>query len=278
MALPPPRSWSDTYTFVSAAASSGDAALCGYARECVLNEIERVGAAKAFPLEEAHNVMLCRATSKGHSAICLKALQWGATSLNEMLWRAASTGNRSLCVLAREHGAVDFGAMLEGAVYGAHYELCLLAGEWGADPDGVTLNVYLRSVGEASRDETEAKRREVRMICGLLLQWGASEVDLLLESAAECGDRDLCCLARERGATDFEAMLKGAAASGNRELCLLAREWGANPPGGALDALMRKAMHGGDSAMCACRVAGRDTSAAGTGGPGHRSSPAFRLQ
>lgn len=197
--------------------------------------------------------MLFEATRGGHTDLCLKVLQWGATDFNEMLIQATDVGNRSLCALAKESGANNFDEMLEIAASGARYDLCLLAREWGANTDPERLGDYLEAAAEWGAERTSGwnsrDRREVYKVCELLLRWGAG-ADRLLEQSAGAGDQDLCRLAKENGATDFDAMLRAAVMDGHRELCVLAREWGAEPEQDLLDEGARESVWTRDREMC----------------------------
>ena len=158
---------------------------------------------------------LFRSAKKGHRDLCVLARRCFACDtgrtldLDKILTYAAVGGHRDICELVRGWAGRVEGTQSICGVCIAHAH---------APVNAESEKEHIAFPEHSTPPETCETPHSVQL-----------DLDYMLGFAATCTDpiraRDICILAKEWGATNFEWMLDSAARSGYRDLCILARKW-----------------------------------------------------
>jgi len=152
------------------------------------------------------------------------------------MYYAALNGNRKLCEFICGHVLDDnewkrcsveiranvFAEMMTGATIAGRIDLFELGREWCEE--------YVHSLPNLSGPLQRAALNGTIDICKRALSLASdhgqeTNIDNVLQWAAQGNQRAMCEFAKERGARNFASMFYGAAVGEDIELCKLAREW-----------------------------------------------------
>lgn len=160
----------------------------------------------------------------------------------EIAIAAAAGGHESTLRLCKDElGVCDFNRAMTNAAFYGHESIVRLCVEWGADQVNIAMEEaahggqesIVRLCHEQYGADDLNSAIKVAAICGyesivrLILEWGDTRVDDIMEEAAFTGHASIVRLCKEWGATDFNSAMIAAADAGNDDIVNLCREWGA---------------------------------------------------
>jgi len=138
----------------------------------------------------------------------------GVCDFNRAMVDAALHGHESIVRLCVEWGADRVNIAMEEAAHGGHESIVRLCYEqYGADDLGPAI-IAATTYGFES-------------IVRLILEWGYTRVNDVMEQAAFTGHASIVRLCKEWGAVDFNTAMIAAADGGYDDIVNLCREWGA---------------------------------------------------
>jgi hypothetical protein len=238
--IPPKKFMSDPKTPASEAPITGETPNRALMRALGYISERYRGVAMPSNLSISNSDLLAFGAHYNDRELCDLAVKWGKLSEEKMDFDAmltiASKNNRAMCVYAIELGATDVGEMLSNGICYHRPEICRLAIDWyGCSKNKpeikIDYNIVLMNATLHNRIDMckflKDNFSEDKRFGKTTLNWNG-----MLMIAAESGNHELCYLAKKWGEEfgtkmDWNRMLKAATDAGLLATCALAKEYGA---------------------------------------------------